>query len=110
MNKSEFIDALSKVTKKTKIECEKHLDAFMEVVFENIGTKDGVKLTGFGAFSVSERSERMGRNPHSGKEMLIPTRMVPAFKASKDLKNHVNKKADAAEGSEEMEPMTADMD
>ena len=45
---------------------------------------------GFGTFEVSERAERTGRNPQSGKEMVIPASKAPKFKAGKALKDMVN--------------------
>ena len=41
-------------------------------------------------FEVSERAERTGRNPQSGKEMVIPASKAPKFKAGKALKDMVN--------------------
>ena len=49
-----------------------------------------IQLVGFGTFEVSERAERTGRNPQSGKEMVIPASKAPKFKAGKALKDMVN--------------------
>ena len=52
---------------------------------------DKVTLVGFGTFSVSKRAARTGRNPQTGKELKIPARKAPAFRAGKALKDAVNK-------------------
>lgn len=51
--------------------------------------KDGVKLVGFGTFSVSARKARVGRNPQTGEEIQIPARKVPVFRPGKELKESV---------------------
>ena len=52
------------------------------------GSKE-VSLTGFGKFQVVERAERMGRNPATGEQKLIPASKAVKFKASKTLKDTV---------------------
>ncbi|SMF79000.1 HU family DNA-binding protein [Pseudobacteriovorax antillogorgiicola] len=89
MNKAELVEAMAKITSATKADTEKALDAFIDVVSNNINSKDGVKLVGFGTFSVSDRKARMGRNPQTGEEIQIPARKVPVFRPGKELKEAV---------------------
>lgn len=49
-----------------------------------------VELRGFGAFSVKERAERVGRNPRTGKSVNVEKKYVPFFKAGKDLRDRLN--------------------
>jgi DNA-binding protein HU-beta len=67
------------------------LDAFIGTVQQNITTKDGVKLVGFGTFITSDRKARVGRNPQTGEEIQIPARRVPVFRPGKELKGLVSK-------------------
>ena len=46
--------------------------------------------TSINTFEVSERAERTGRNPQTGKEMVIPASKSPKFKAGKALKDMIN--------------------
>ena len=89
MNKAELVEAMAKITNATKSDTEKTLDAFISVVSNNIKEKDGVKLVGFGTFSVSDRKARLGRNPQTGEELQIPARKVPVFRPGKELKKAV---------------------
>lgn len=89
MNKAELVEAIAKVTRQTKAETERALDAFIDVVTKNIQKKEGVKLVGFGTFGVSERKARVGRNPQTGEEIQIPARTVPVFRPGKELKESV---------------------
>ena len=89
MNKAELVNAISKITENTKVETERTLDAFIDVVTKNIKKKGGVKLVGFGTFAISSRKARTGRNPQTGKEIQIPAKKVPVFRPGKELKEYV---------------------
>ena len=49
-----------------------------------------VPIVGFGTFMVRQREERMGRNPRTREEVLIPACKIPAFKAGKTFKAGIN--------------------
>ncbi len=89
MNKAELVESISKVTQQTKADTERYLDAFIDTVTKNVKKKDGVKLVGFGTFTVSQRKARVGRNPQTGEEIKIPARRVPVFRPGKELKESV---------------------
>lgn len=90
MNKAELIDAITKVTSLSKSDTEHTLEALMEVVAKNIKSKDGIRLVGFGTFTISHRNARTGRNPQTGAEMAIPARDVPVFRPGKQLRDAAN--------------------
>ncbi len=86
MNKKELIDALASKTGKTRKEASEFLDAFVEVVTDELKKGGAVNLVGFGAFKVVDRPARDARNPRTGEKIHIPARKVPQFKAGKALK------------------------
>lgn len=90
MNKAELIDHISKVSHQTKTEVEKTLESFIDTTIATVARGEEVKLIGFGTFAVSERKERMGRNPQTGVPLQIPARKVPIFRPGKELKLAVN--------------------
>ena len=67
----------------------------VELVFDTIKSKltagEDVNIVRFGRFRLRNKRKRMGRNPKTGKEHTITTRRVLTFKASKKLKEIVNK-------------------
>jgi DNA-binding protein HU-beta len=89
MNKAQLVEAIANVTQHTKADTERTLDAFLDVVNKNIKKKDGIKLVGFGTFTVSQRKARIGRNPQTGEVIKIPARKVPVFRPGKELKDSV---------------------
>ena len=90
MNKTELVAAIAEKTELSKKDAEAALKAFTDVVAEELKKGEKIQLVGFGTFEVSERAERTGRNPQSGKEMVIPASKAPKFKAMKSLKEKVN--------------------
>jgi DNA-binding protein HU-beta len=49
-----------------------------------------VTFSGFGKFSVSQRSAREGRNPATGEKIQIAASKAPKFTAGASLKKAVN--------------------
>ena len=50
-----------------------------------------VELRGFGAFTVKKRDARTGRNPRTGEVVPVDEKVVPFFKAGKELRERVNR-------------------
>ena len=90
MNKSELIAAIAAKTGETKKNAEASLNAFIDVITEELQKGDKVQLVGFGSFEVRKRAARKGRNPQTKEEIKIPASKAPVFKAGKALKDLVN--------------------
>jgi DNA-binding protein HU-beta len=90
MNKQELITCMSEKTGLSKKDVGLALEAFMEVVKEELKKGEKIQLVGFGTFEVTERAARKGRNPQTSEEILIPASKAPKFKAGKSLKDMVN--------------------
>jgi DNA-binding protein HU-beta len=85
MNKAQLIDAIAEKANLTKADAKKALDAFVEATSNALKNGDRVALIGFGSFSVSSRSSRIGRNPQTGKSIEIPSKNVVKFKPGAEL-------------------------
>ena len=48
-----------------------------------------IEIRGFGSFELNRRPARVARNPKSGKEVQVPEKHVPHFKAGKELRSRV---------------------
>ena len=90
MNKTELITAIAESADISKKDSETALKAFVDVVTEELKKGEKVQLVGFGTFEVTERAERMGRNPKTKETMVIAASKAPKFKAGKALKDAVN--------------------
>ncbi|MDY4221075.1 MAG: HU family DNA-binding protein [Candidatus Faecousia sp.] len=91
MNKTELIAAAAERSGMTKKDTEKVLNAVLDTITAALVAGDKVQVSGFGIFEVKEREARMGRNPHTGEAMEIAASRVPAFKASKTMKDALGK-------------------
>lgn len=90
MNKVELVASMAEKAELTKVDAEKALKAFIDVVTEEMKNGGKVQLVGFGTFEVSERAARTGRNPQTGETIEIKASKAPKFKAGKALKDTVN--------------------
>ncbi|HYZ61735.1 MAG TPA: integration host factor subunit beta [Acetobacteraceae bacterium] len=66
-----------------------------------------VELRGFGAFTVKRRDARTGRNPRTGEAVPVNEKLVPFFKAGKELRERVNRGPSGARAATRPERVTA---
>ncbi|MBO5891297.1 MAG: HU family DNA-binding protein [Oscillospiraceae bacterium] len=91
MNKSELIAAAAQAAGVQKKDAERLLNAAIDIIAQKLSQGESVQLSGFGTFEVRNREARVGRNPVTRKSVEIPATKVPAFKASKGLKDLVGR-------------------
>jgi DNA-binding protein HU-beta len=90
MNKTELVTALAAKTELSKKDAEKAVNAFVDVISEELTKGEKIQLIGFGTFAVKDRPARVARNPRTGEEIKIAASKAPGFKAGKALKDKVN--------------------
>jgi len=100
MNKGEFVDQLSKRTGFTKKDSRLALDTFLEIVTEELKEGGEVLFTGFGKFESRTQQATERINPQTGERIDVPSKVVPKFKAGKNLEEGVREKLQAVEGEE----------
>jgi len=91
VTKSELIALLASrneqlASKDTELTVKTILDAMTAA----LANGQRIEIRGFGSFSLSTRSSRVGRNPRSGEQVLVPAKQVPHFKAGKELRERVD--------------------
>jgi DNA-binding protein HU-beta len=89
MTKEDLIEKMADVAGISKVAAGKSLGAFITGVSSALKKGQRVTLVGFGTFSVVRRKARKGRNPRTGKEIMIPAARIPKFSAGKALKSAV---------------------
>ncbi|MCU0286378.1 MAG: HU family DNA-binding protein [Acidobacteria bacterium] len=88
MNKNELALQMTKSAGGTKNEALKVIDVLVKVIAEELKKKEGkLTLVGFGTFKTIVKKEKKGRNPRTGKEIIIPKKRVVKFLAGKKLKD-----------------------
>ncbi len=89
MTKNEFVDRVSQNSGLGKGEAGKAVDAVLDTIQETLARGGEVNFTGFGKFSVADRSARQGVNPQTGEKIQIAASRVPRFSAGSSLKSAV---------------------
>ena len=91
MNKSELTAAAAFAAGVSKKDAERLFNAAIDIIIQKLAQGESVQLSGFGTFEVRDREARVGRNPVTRKTVEIPATKVPAFRASKGLKDIVGR-------------------
>ncbi len=91
MNQGELIDAVVKNSGMSKSDASKAVKAALEEMGKTLKKGKSVRTT-LGTFSVYKRSARKGRNPSTGAAIKIIASKGVRFKASKALKDKVNRR------------------
>lgn len=85
MNKTELVAAMAEKAGLSKVDAGKALNAYIDVIKEQLAKGEKVSLIGFGTFGVVDRPARTGRNPRTGKTIKIAAKRSAKFKAGKGL-------------------------
>ncbi|MBZ4219072.1 MAG: HU family DNA-binding protein [Chlorobium sp.] len=89
MSKAELVEKIADQANLTKVDAERALNAFLNVVTTSLKEGDDVTLVGFGTFAVGNRAERSGRNPQTGEAITIAAKNVVKFKPGKALRDAI---------------------
>jgi integration host factor subunit beta len=91
MTKSELIQRLANHNPNLYLrDIEKIVETFFDEISAALARGDRVELRGFGAFSVKERTARLGRNPRTGSKVQVQAKRLPFFKTGKGLRERLN--------------------
>ena len=91
MNKTELIAIAAENSGMTKKDTERVVSTLFDTIAAQLRDGEKVQITGFGNFEIKEREARVGRNPRTKEAVQIPACKSPVFKASKTLKDKIEK-------------------
>src|SRR5687768_15784714 len=97
MTKAELVEEVSRVSDLTKKHSEVIVDTVFKSIIDALHRGEKIELRGFGSFRLRKREPRKGRNPKTGDKVDVPPKKVPYFKPGKELKDLINKEAEAAD-------------
>ena len=64
----------------------------LELIKRSLESGEDVLISGFGKFCVKNKKKRRGRNPATGKDLILEPRQVVTFRWSWKLKEKLNPK------------------
>ena len=91
LTKAQIIEKISTRTGFTKKKSIETVKTLFEIIKSTLESGEDVLISGFGQFCVKEKSERKGRNPASGEDMMLAPRKVVTFKCSGKLRGKINR-------------------
>ena len=90
ITRSQLSEAVYQEVGLSRNESSDIFESVLAKISETLANGESVKLSSFGSFSVRSKSERIGRNPKTGKEVPILPRKVIVFRPSQVLKNKIS--------------------
>jgi integration host factor subunit beta len=103
VTKADLIEEVSRVVEMTRKDSEVIVEAIFDSIVRSLRTGDKIEIRGFGSFRTRQRQPRVGRNPKTGSRVEVPSKRIPYFKPSKELKDLVN----GSEGQPQATPQPA---
>ena len=88
--KTDLIQAIQQETGFSLKRAREAVESILSIIKETLESGEDVLISGFGKFCVKEKSERRGRNPATGDEMLLRPRKVVTFRCSGKLRDKIN--------------------
>ena len=92
MNKSEIVKKLvKKIESSSDDDIERSVRIIIDLISGTLAKSDRVEIRNFGTFSIRKTEQRLSRNPKTGTSILVEAKNHPYFRASKFLKESLNK-------------------
>jgi len=90
LTKADIVEALQSEIGFTRHKSTELLENLLETIKSKLESGEDVLVSGFGKFCVNEKSERRGRNPATGEDLMLRPRKVVTFKCSGKLRKRAN--------------------
>ncbi|MFT6072173.1 MAG: integration host factor subunit alpha [Alphaproteobacteria bacterium] len=89
ITRSQLVEAIYQGTGVTRSESTLIFDTLIETIGSLLKEKGEVKINRFGSFVNKQKAQRVGRNPKTGQEVIIPEHYAVSFKPALALKTSV---------------------
>ena len=90
LTKSHLIEAIAGQTGFTKKKSSETFETILEIIKSTLASGQDVLISGFDKFCVKDKPERRGRNPATGRDLMLRSRRVVTFRCSGKLRERVN--------------------
>jgi integration host factor subunit alpha len=89
LTRSNLAESLHRRVGLSRAESSQLVESILGHLSNALTSGDNVKISGFGSFLLREKSARVGRNPKTGVEVVIPPRRVLTFRASQTMRDAI---------------------
>jgi len=90
LTKTDLIKSISNDLSLPKNKSAALVDSILGIIKSTLENGEDVMISRFGKFCVKDKSERKGRNPQTGNDLILGSRRVVVFKCSGVLREKVN--------------------
>jgi integration host factor subunit beta len=109
MTRSDLVALLGeRFSQLTHRDTEFAVKTILDAMSDALARGHRIEIRGFGSFSINRRPPRMGRNPRSGEQVVIPEKLVPHFKPGKALREAVDARTAALEAEQQHDAAKAE--
>jgi integration host factor subunit alpha len=91
ITKQIIIEKISEEINQSPSEAKDTIEILLEIMKSTLASGEDVMISGFGKFQVNEKAPRKGRNPATGREMILEKRRVVTFKCAGILRDRIGK-------------------
>jgi DNA-binding protein HU-beta len=102
MNKAELIETVAQKTGLPKRTAREAVNTIFSTISKSLADGQTVRITGFGSFAARPRRSSSRINPQTGQRLLVPSKVVPAFRAGRELKEMVRKRLKVVEAGDKL--------
>ena len=89
VTKADIVNQIADATGLTKTDTAVVVDGMFASLIDAMHRGENIEIRGFGTFKIVHRAPRTGRNPKTGEVVKIPSRAMPVFKPSRELRNSI---------------------
>ncbi len=92
VKKKEFADRMAEKGRIKKKDAMKGLELFIDTLIDCMSENEKVMIMGFGRFEMKMTKEKIGRNPQTGQQCIIPEHENMKFVASELLTERIKER------------------
>jgi len=89
LTKADLVQKIYQTHNLTKAQATSIVETFLKISKDCLANGEDLLISGFGKFNIKKNARR-GRNPQTGKELILSARKVVTFKPSGILRDRVN--------------------
>ena len=92
LTKAHIVEAVAEANGYIRNKSFEIVETLLKLIKSELESGEDVLISGFGKICVKKKRERRGRNPATGKDLILAPRKVVTFKWSGKLKEKLNTK------------------
>jgi integration host factor subunit alpha len=89
LTKHTIIEKIAENNNLSPSEAKDTIENLLEIMKSTLASGEDIMISGFGKFQVNDKAPRKGRNPATGREMMLDGRRTVTFKCAGGLRDRI---------------------